>query len=240
MTDDLELQIAGPFGTRESMRLALDRQSPEIMRAVQTLESDQRPYSVTVTLADWKPDGPHSLAGTLQSLMTDILDPAPEPKSSSGRMLFLRELNASAIAAGGEPEMRISLRGLTDASHVPAGTLLVDASTLLTAPETEIAPWTGSIREALSSNVLARSDAEYALVVDLLGSATEDRCAVLRWGIDLAQSVTETLPAEPRAEPNLVDLSVRLADVQRTARAQARARIWRLGFMKVPSRSRFA
>ncbi len=218
MADDLILEITDRIDSAARLRDVIDRHAGQIARSVEALGLECGAYLLSIDFTSALRHRGLSLVGACQVTLSAIATVEPLP--------VLAGIEGSTVRRMGDSSMTLRIRDLDDEPAQPAGFTLVDERLPL---------GNGKLGIGLSSDIMARPDAEYAISVEVPRSG-DDRNDWLLRGLDLARGVAYRLPAEPGAAPNLVQLSVRMADDE-TANT-ARVRVWRLGFMKVPSRTR--
>lgn len=201
------------------------------LRAISAAEREYRPY-----LLDLEWIGPaRVLGGTLVESNYRILAMLVEDLP---KMRYVVGIRSRLGKTSAEPRLTLKLRD-EEQTPVPAGTLLVNLERPYVAGDVGNGLWTRAIREALAANVMARADAEYAAAIDLPERSGHDRETALLRGMGLARAVALALPARPGRRPKLLDLSLQFVGDSASSE-NARIRVWRLGFMKIPSRSRIA
>ncbi len=221
MKDDVLLEVTGQVDSAAQLRQVLERRADTFERAMEALGPPSAPYRISVEFTPDLHQRGLSLVEVCRAVVTALANIAP-PASFTG-------VDGAAVRGSGESSMTLRIRLLDDQPNQPAGMLLLD--------ERLPASGHGRLQTGLSGDLMARPDAEYAVWVD--APKTDDHGVdIILSGLDLAKAIAVMLPAEPGAPSNLVQLSVRMADNEQPD--SIRVRVWRLGFMKVPSRARFA
>jgi hypothetical protein len=224
----VEARIALPLGAT--------RNEPGWQAAVNIVrgaERQNRPYVVELY---WPPTAMpirNSLVESSSSLLLLLHHDVPNLK-------FMTGLGARRTQDAPEAHLTLTIRDAAEREPVTAGILMVDLEQSFTAGGAAADSWARALREVLASNVMARPAAEYALAIDLPMPSGDNVGPELLAGMALARDLSLALPAESGAESNLVEFSLRVGQDAAADRGAVRLRVWRLGFMKIPSRSRFA
>ena len=223
--EPMEIEL-GSQSSPNSVRRALQQQHDVIRQAIAAFERARHPYRMILT---WKgfseTTDAHGACGVLEGLLADFV-PAPDG---------LRAVGARWIQDRSEPRVTLNLaEDVTESA--PAGALLLERTMPTDVGLSNAGDLAADIRKTLEDHVMAHTDSEYMLAVDVpMQAEGHSRAALLR-GLALTRSAIGALPAEASRQPNVRELQVRLRDED----GSTRLRIWRLGFMKVPGSSRVA
>ncbi len=204
---------------------ALHLQHDAVQQAIAAFDHAGRLFGITLT---WngirRTTGDAQVAcEVLEGLLAD-LDPGPERLRSVG-----------ALWTRGQREPRVTLT-LTqhEMESDPAGVLLLERTISNDPNRMGSGDMIADIRKTLEDHVMAHVDSEYIVMVDVPIQAESQPTTAMLHGLVSARSTVTALPAEVAGRPNVIEVHVRLREPDE----QARLRIWRLGFMKVPGRSR--
>lgn len=231
MMDGVSIRIELQGATSDDLRSAIERDTHEILRAIEAVGAQNNRYAVDVRVVG-------ADAGSLPSLVEvcDVLLRCVYARDSRLAHLQLADINVERRRTNSRLELELHLRQLTAAPSDPVGMLLVDIvkPTVDELQDSDLIET--DIRRALESHPLIRADSEYAIAIDTpMGRGSGGSRAMLQ-GASLAHRAMVALRVRSSPVPNVVELRVRVAGTP--DENVVRLRIWRLGFMKVPSHTR--
>ncbi len=224
--EDVEIEL-GDSSTIVEVRTALQQQRNAIQRAFEDFGRGGDPFGVALTRSGIgnAGNGAQSACDVLRELLASL---EYKPKN-------LYSVGAQWVLERGSTRVKLILtQQLPDSK--PAGVLLLERTfrSSIKSPGSDATLL--NIRGTLEDHVMAHSDSEYAVEVEVPGHSIADSCELLDQGLEYARAVIAVMPADVANPPNIHELRVRLN--RRDGATQVR--IWRMGFMKVPGRSRMA
>lgn len=217
--------------TPTELRSAIALHADDMLRAIEGIERQDRRFAVDVTVTG-------AGIGKTPSLMQvcDVLLDFFAGHEIPSRLPPPAEISIARHWTNSQTELRLLFHHLIAPPPVPAGILLVDIVEPTKKVRRNSDQIATNIRRTLESHMLVGSDSEYAVAIDVAEKSGSDRVGARAHATALMRSVTAALRSRQSGEPKIVQFRVRLTnDVDEDV---VQLRIWRLGFMKVPSQTR--